>query len=75
MTNRFEGAMMTGQQRNQGLTAGRRRGGMTLIEMVVSTAILAMMVLLVNMLLVSSRRTIRTAQATIRSNAGARAIH
>jgi prepilin-type N-terminal cleavage/methylation domain-containing protein len=65
---------MTGQRRNQGLTAGRRQGGMTLIEMLVSTAILAMMVLLVNMLLVSSRRTIMTAQATIRSNASARAL-
>lgn len=47
---------------------------MTLIELLVSTAILAMMILIVNSLLVDSSHTIKVAQATIRANASARAL-
>jgi prepilin-type N-terminal cleavage/methylation domain-containing protein len=73
---------MMAQKRNQGPAPlagggrGRRPGprGMTLIELLVSTAILALMILLVNSLLVSSRRTIEIAQTTIRANANVRAL-
>ena len=50
------------------------RTGLTLTEMLVSTAVLAMIILIANDLMTQSRRTIRQAQTTIRANANARAV-
>ncbi len=52
----------------------RARGGMTLMELMVSLAILAIMILMANSLLVRSRRTVRLAQEVIRANADVRAV-
>lgn len=47
---------------------------MTLMELMVSLAILSIMILMANSLLVRSRRTIRLAQDVIKANADARAV-
>ena len=51
-----------------------RQFGFTLIELMVSVAILAIMILIVNEVLANATRTVRIAQDRIRCNANARAI-
>ena len=62
---------MTRQSPHRGRAGAE--GGMTLMELMVSLAILAIMILMANSLLVRSRRTVRLAQDTIKANANVRA--
>ncbi len=50
------------------------RAGLTLTELLVSTGILAIMILLGSTMLAQTQRTIRLAQSAIKSNADARAV-
>ncbi len=52
----------------------RPRRGLTLTELLVTTAILAMMIAFTSAMLVPARKAIRRAQATVRANANARAV-
>lgn len=56
------------------MIARRKRAGLTLIELVVSVAVLAMMLLIINALMVQSVRTVKQCEDTIKCDANARVI-
>ena len=67
-------AMRVLERHSDSASPGLRGTGFTLTELLVSTAVLTMLILLTGGMLTQTQRTIRAAQATIKANANGRAV-